>query len=121
MKKTIEFKTTDEQIQLVCESVDVISIPKNNLTIDGKKLFDSFISKIDLSTKVEFDFVDDATIDDANEKRIVADIKSIFNSIAQKINDKFKLLTEDVDAFLKNEPAGTTELEKTTGEDDLPF
>ncbi|CCV64712.1 hypothetical protein BN85411350 [Alteracholeplasma palmae J233] len=77
--------------------MEVVSIPKDNLTIDGKKLFDSFISKLDLSTKVEFDFIDDVTIDDANEKRIVTDIKSIFNSIAQKINDKFKLLNEDAD------------------------
>jgi hypothetical protein len=103
MKKTISFKTSPDQFQLLCEGTEILSIPKNNLTIDGKKLFDNFVSKLDLSSKIEFDYVDDPAIVDSNEKRIITDIKSVLNNIVQKINDKFKLLTDDIDEFLEDD------------------
>src|SRR5690554_4855199 len=103
MKKTIKFKATEDQIQLFCEEEEIITIPKDTLTIEGKQLFDKFISKLDLSTKVEFDYIDDSTIDDANEKRIVTDIKSIFSNIEKKINDKFNLLLKDTEELSDDE------------------
>lgn len=109
MKKVIKIINNDVNLILENESVEIISIPKDNLTIDGKKLFDNFISKLDITQKVEFDYVYDKPITDSNTKRITADIELILNSIAQKINDKFKLLTEDVDVFLNE------------NSDDFPF
>jgi len=109
MKKIIKFKTTDDQIQLFCEDIEFIAIPKNNLTIDGKELFDNFISKLDLSTIVEFDYVENDSIDDTNEKRIIADIKTILNNIAQKINDKFKLFTKDLNIVPEDEHVNTVD------------
>jgi predicted thioredoxin/glutaredoxin len=98
MKKIISFKALSDQYQLVSDEKVVLSIPKNNLTIDGKMLFNNFVSELDLSSAVEFDYVQDLTITDSNEKRIIADIMSILNSIAIKINDKFKLLKADSDS-----------------------
>jgi len=121
MKKTIEIRATETVFILMFEANEVVSIPKNNLTIDGRTLFDNFISKLDLSTKVEFDFIDDISIDEPNEKRIVEDIKSIFNGIAQKINEKFNLNSDDGDVFQEDESEEITEPGETSDEDDLPF
>lgn len=109
MKKIIEIKFTDKHIQLTCGKSEIVSIPKDNLTIDGKKLFDNFISKLELTTGVEFDFIDDPKVTNGNDKRIVADIKSIFNNIAKKINDKFKLLAEREDKNSNKEPSAAIE------------
>jgi len=116
MKKTISFKTLPDKLQLLCDEVEFLSIPKDNLTIDGKKLFDSFVSKLDTTTKVEFDYVGDLTITDSNEKRIVFDIKTVLNTIAQKINEKFKLLTEDADLFFEDGNHSSED-----AEENLPF
>ena len=108
MKKTINIKGTTEDFRLVCDGQEILTIPKNNLTVDGKKLFDTFISKLDLSSKIEFDYEDDLSITDSNDKRVITDLKNVLNTIAQKINDKFKLLTDDVDAFLQDDTIVST-------------
>lgn len=97
MKKIISFKALTDQFQLISDGEVFLSIPKNNLTIDGKMLFDNFVSRLDLSSKVEFGYIDDSTITDSNEKRIIIDIKSVLDGIEHKINDKFKLVISDVE------------------------
>ncbi len=121
MKKTIEFKVVDSQFQLYCDSEVVITIPKDNLTIDGKQLFDKFVSKLDLSTQLELDYIDDSTIVDANGKRIINDIKLIFDNIVKKINKKFKLQAEAADNPLDNVPEESIDTEDISVEEDLPF
>lgn len=101
MLRKIEIKNHEHKIVLLCDGEEIISIAKNNLVIDGKQLFDNFITNLDITTKVDFDYIDDLSITDSNEKRIVNDIKTVLNNIAKNINEKFNLMTDDIDKFLE--------------------
>lgn len=101
MLKTIQIQNSAQDIMLKCDKKEVIVISKSNLVIDGKKLFDNFISDLDITSKIEFNYIDDSSIVDSNEKRIVTDIKTVLNNISKHINEKFNLMTEEIDKFLE--------------------
>lgn len=100
MLKVIKITGTNESFQVLSEGKIITTLQKNNLSLNGKELFDNLLTSLDLSTKLTFDTEIDAGIVEPNEKRIVKDLVGIMDNIALKINEKFKLQTDDVDAFL---------------------
>lgn len=102
MLKVIKITSTNDSFQVLSEGKLITTIQKNNLSLNGKKLFDNLLSSLDLSTKLTFDYEIDPGIVESNEKRIVKDLVEILDNIALKINEKFKLKSEEVDTFLDN-------------------
>ncbi len=102
MKKIISIDSIEAAFVLSIDGVVIITIPRQDLTVDGKQLFENLFSKIDITNKVFFTYNVNASITEPNDKRIVKDIQEILDGIANKINDKFKLLTDEIDEFLEN-------------------
>lgn len=63
-------------------------ISKNILTVSGEDIFNNIFSDVNFDEILEIEyFEDEKTIIDSADKRIVKDIKSIIESIKDKINE----------------------------------
>lgn len=91
MRNKIKIKMIDGDYYVFHNDAIIFKVHKSDLSIKGKDLYDNLISKLDLKTKVEFEYETDPSLTNSNEKRIVEDIIGILNLIADKINTKFEL------------------------------
>lgn len=107
MLKVINITSTNDSFKVISEGKLITVLQKNNLSLNGKELFDNLLTSLDLSTKLTFQYEIDSGIVEPNEKRIIKDLVGILDNITLKINEKFKLQTEDVDAFLDNHSVST--------------
>lgn len=104
MKKVISVSLSESVFILKADNVEITKFPKSTLILNGKDIFDNLIKTMDRTTKFEFELVSDGTITDSEDKRVFNDLKTIFSTIALKINATLNLLTEDIDSFLEETP-----------------
>lgn len=87
MKKQLMISLNDNNYEIQCkEKKNIIS--KNILTVSGEDIFNNIFSDVNFDEILEIEyFEDEKTIIDSADKRIVKDIKSIIESIKDKINE----------------------------------
>jgi len=104
MKKVISVSLSESVFILKVDTVEITKFPKSTLILNGKDIFDNLVKTMDRKTKFDFELVSDGTITDSEDKRVFNDLKTIFSTIALKINTTLNLLTEDIDSFLEETP-----------------
>ncbi len=87
MKKQLMISLNDNNYEIQCKEKKII-ISKNILTVSGEDIFNNIFSDVNFDEILEIEyFEDEKTIIDSADKRIVKDIKSIIESIKDKINE----------------------------------
>lgn len=87
MKKQLMISLNDNNYEIQCKEKKII-ISKNILTVSGEDIFNNIFLDVNFDEILEIEyFEDEKTIIDSADKRIVKDIKSIIESIKDKINE----------------------------------
>lgn len=87
MKKQLMISLNDNNYEIQCKEKKII-ISKNILTVSGEDIFNNIFSDVNFDEILEIEyFEDEKTIIDSADKRIVKDIKSIIESIKDKITE----------------------------------
>ena len=100
MKKIININMDENHFLVSSDEILITKISKTSLSINGKDIFDKLIKTMDRTTKFEFEVNFGSEISNTNDLRICNDIQRIFENIANEINIKLKLQTEDIDNLL---------------------
>lgn len=88
MKKIFSF-SNDEKYYYIKENSNCLKISKQTMQIEGKSLYESFFKDLDLSSKLEYEFINDDS-EEKNYKLVIERMKDILKSIIDEINIEFK-------------------------------